>query len=115
MFLACFLLPKIKSDIAPWCKDFVACQQAKITKQPQTSVQPIPIPTRRFFSVHVDLVGPLPASKDGFYLYLFTIIDRTTRWLEAFPLNGISAVSCMEAFLGARFGIPQTVTSDRGT
>jgi hypothetical protein len=33
----------------------------------------------------VDLVGPLPASPEGFS-YIFMIIDRTTHWLEDVPL-----------------------------
>jgi hypothetical protein len=37
----------------------------------------------------VDLVGPLLASEDG-YLYVMTMVDRTTRWLEAVPLKNIS-------------------------
>ncbi|MFO0004092.1 MAG: hypothetical protein ACK559_23470, partial [bacterium] len=48
-------------------------------------VQPIPIPERRFTHVHVDLVGPLPTSAEGFK-YLFTMVDRSSRWLEATPL-----------------------------
>jgi hypothetical protein len=100
--------PRMKSDIAAWCRDCVACQRAKVTKQPRASLQPIPIPTRRFYHVHVDLVGPLPASEDG-WLYIVTVINQTTRWLEAALLKEISAATWV-----ARFGIPDTVTRDRG-
>jgi transposase InsO family protein len=47
-----------------------------------------------------------------------TIVDRTTRWVEAVPLKGISAEACIEAFMShwiARFGVPETVTSERGS
>jgi transposase InsO family protein len=107
----------MKTDIASWCRDCVPCQRAKVTKQPRASVQPIPIPTRRFSHVHVDLVGPLPASEDG-YLYILTMVDRTTRWLEAVALKNMSASLCVETFLStwvARFGVPETLTTDRGT
>jgi cleavage and polyadenylation specificity factor subunit 1 len=117
MVAARFVWPNMRADIASWCRDCVACQRAKVTKQPRASIQPIPIPRRRFSHVHVDLVGPLPASEDG-YVYVMTMIDRTTRWLEAAPLKHISASSCVEAFLStwvARFGVPETLTSDRGT
>ncbi len=117
MIAARFVWPGMRADIAAWCRDCVACQRAKVTKQPRASVQPIPIPRRRFSHVHVDLVGPLPASEDG-YLYIMTMVDRTTRWLEAVPLKNISASGCVEAFLSswvARFGVPETLTSDRGT
>ncbi len=98
MIAACFLWPGMQSDIATWCRNCVACQRAKVTRQPKAPVQPIAIPKRRFSHVHVDLVGPLPVSADG-YVYMMTMIDRTSRWLEAAPLKGISSASCMEAFL----------------
>ncbi len=116
MVAARFVWPGMKADIATWCRECEACQRAKITKQPRAPLQPIQIPSRRFSHVHVDLVGPLPALEDGF-LYLFTVIDRTTRWLEATPLKEASAASCIGAFLSswvARFGVPETVTTDRG-
>ena len=105
------------SDLAAWCRSCQQCQRAKVTKQPAAAIQPIPIPQRRFSHVHRDLVGPLPVSADGF-LYIFTIIDRTTRWLEAVPLKEMSAATCSQVFFShwvSRFGVPATVTSDRGT
>jgi hypothetical protein len=49
--------------------------------------------------------------------YLFTVVDRTTRWPEAFPLSSIAAADCAAALLQGwiqRFGVPSTITSDRG-
>ena len=72
----------------------------------------IPIPARRFSHVHVDLVGPLPPS--GGFRYLFTIIDRTTRWI---PLDKTTDADCAAALVAgwvARFGVPASLTSDRG-
>ena len=66
--------------------------------------------------VHMDLVGPLPVSSDSFS-YILTMIDRTTRWLEAVPLKEMTASMCSAAFMSswvARFGVPATLTSDRG-
>jgi transposase InsO family protein len=116
MMAARFLWPGMQSDIAIWCRSCVACQRAKVTRQPREPVHPSAIPKRRFSHVHVDLVGPLPVSANG-YMYMLTMIDRTSRWLEAAPLKGISSASCVEAFLStwvARFGMPETLTSDRG-
>ena len=106
---------KMKKDITQWCRECVHCQASKIQRHHRAPVDSIPIPPRRFTHVHVDLVGPLPPSKG--YSYLFTVIDRTTRWPEAFPLTDITSASCARVFMSgwvARFGIPLVITSDRG-
>jgi transposase InsO family protein len=112
-----YLWPGMRSDIAAWCRDCVGCNRAKAGRQHTAEVQPIAIPRRRFSHVHVDIVGPLPVAADG-SSYLLTAVDRTTRWLEAVPLKNMSAATCTDAFLStwvARYGVPDTVTTDRGT
>lgn len=73
------------------------------------------IPDVPFAHVHVDLVGPLPPCKE--YTYLFTVVDRHSRWAEVFPLKSITAQECADAFLHgwvARYGLPTDMTTDRG-
>jgi hypothetical protein len=76
-------------------------------------VQPIPVPAARFTHIHVDLVGPLPVSAEG-YQYLFTVIDRSTRWAEAFPLKAVATADCVDALISgwvAQFGVPALITA----
>ena len=104
------------ADIARWCRDCQHCQRAKVTKQPRAAAQHIPIPARRFSHVHIDLVGPLPRSADGFN-HIFTMVDRSSRWLEAVPLSSTDTATIAAAFTSswiARFGVPDHLTSDRG-
>ena len=73
------------------------------------------MPTGRFLSLHVDLVGPLPPSEG--MTYLFTIIDCFTRWPEAIPIPDAIATSCVRALIRywiACFGIPDDIKSDPG-
>ncbi len=42
--------------------------------------------------IHVDLVGPLPASWG--VTHLFTIVERTSRWPEANPIAATTIVDC---------------------
>jgi transposase InsO family protein len=111
-----YLWPGLAKDVAAWCRECQDCQRAKVTKQPAATVQLIPVPATRFTHVHVDLVGPLPASAEG-YTYIFTAIDRSTRWAEAIPLKSIATADCVKAMVSgwvAHFGVPSCLTSDRG-
>ena len=62
-----------------------------------TQVQPIQLPVKRFSHVHIDIVGPLPASPGG-CMHLLTMVDRSTRWAEAVPLVNTSTANCAAAF-----------------
>ncbi len=60
-------------------------------------------------------MGPLPVSKG--FTYLFTIIDRTSRWPEAIPIAATNTVDCANAlFQGwvSHFGVPAVITLDHG-
>jgi hypothetical protein len=85
-------------DVAAWCRDCQACACGKVMKQPAANIQPIPVPTKRFFHVHVDLVGPLSTLTDG-YRYLFTMVERNSCWVEVVPLCTINAAACTATFV----------------
>ena len=111
-----FIWPGLAADIKELCQECAACQRAKITTQPSTMVEKMEFPQQRFSLVHVDVVGPLPTSHAG-RCYLLTVIDRSTRWCKAVPLEDITAEAILEAFISgwvARFGVPKRITSDRG-
>jgi hypothetical protein len=60
-------------------------------------------------------VGPLQYSNN--FNYIFTIIDRTSKWMEAIPLSETSTAACVKALTFtwiSHFGVPETITSDRG-
>jgi cleavage and polyadenylation specificity factor subunit 1 len=103
----------LSSDITSWVRGCLACQWGKIHRH--THLVPIFIPQRHFSHLHVDLVGPLQYSNN--FNYIFTIIDRTSKWMEAIPLSETSAAACPKALTFtwiSRFGVPEMVTSDYG-
>lgn len=102
-------------DINKWSRECPSCQSAKVSRHTHPEMCPEDNPSRRFSALHIDIVGPLPPSR-GFN-YLLTVIDRATRWPEAFPISDATSASCASAFLLgwiARFGVPEIITSDRG-
>ena len=110
-----FIWPSAPSDVAKWASACIECQRSKIQEHVQSPLQSFDMPEKRFQHIHVDLVGPLPPSAG--HNHLLTCVDRYTRWPEAIPLSDTSAISVASAFLHhwvARFGVPATVTSDRG-
>ena len=110
-----YVWPGLKKDVRNMVKTCHSCQASKIgrhTKSPLSHFEP---PDRRFGDIHIDLVGPLPPSEG--HTYLLTIVDRFTRWPEVIPLPNAEAVTCARALLRtwiARFGVPDTITSDQG-
>ncbi len=112
---ASFCWPKMGPFVSALVRNCLPCQKAKIHRHVSLQAAHIPVPVRRFSHLHVDLVGPLPRSSG--FSYLFTMVDRTTRWPEAVPLASTTATDCAAALLQGwiqRFGVPGIITSDRG-
>ena len=110
-------------NIKTWTRECASCQQSKTIKHTKSEIINFNLPSQRFETVHIDIVGPLPVAKnptDSFispYRYLLTCVDRATRWLEAAPLEDITAASVAVAFVNtwvSRFGVPLYVITDRG-
>jgi hypothetical protein len=115
LIAARFCWPQMAKAITQMARACLQCQRGKVHRHVHLQPTEIPVPHRRFAHLYVDLVGPLPPSRG--HTYLFTIIDRTLRWPEAIPLASITAANCARAlFAGwvSRFGVPATITSDRG-
>ncbi|VDI09313.1 Hypothetical predicted protein [Mytilus galloprovincialis] len=66
--------------------------------------------------VHMDLLGPLPVTKQK-NKYVLMIVDQFTKWLECFPIPGqtaeIVAKAAVDGFI-SRFGCPLEVNTDQG-
>ena len=63
-----FVWPGLSQDVGVWARACLQCQWSKIQTHVKTSVPAIPVPSRQFSHVHIDIVGPLPSSQDCSYI-----------------------------------------------
>ena len=109
-----FVWPSIREDSSRWARECLACQQAKVTRHVTPPIGAFEVPNKRFDHLNMDIVT-LPFSNG--YKYLLTAVDRFTRWPIAIPMSDMTAESVVDAFSHGwvqHFGIPSTITTDRG-
>ena len=63
------------------------------------------------------MVGKLPKSSRGGYVYLLVAVDKFTKWIEAMPVTNQSGHSVVKFFesIVYRFGVLHNIITDNGT
>ena len=110
-----FFWPNLNSDSNNWSKSCISCQRSKVQRHTKSKHGCFKVPSGRFNHIHMDLVGPLPPSEGN--TYILSIIDRFTRWPEAYPLVDSTASTVARTFVKEylpRFGVPLEMTTDQG-
>ena len=103
-------------DVHKWNKTCIHCQKCKVQRHTVTPLSTFNSPDARFNTIHIDIIGPLPPPKG--YSYLLTCVDHFTHWPEAIPTTNITVETVASAYVSGwilRFGIPSTVSTDRGS
>ena len=103
----------MRADVARFTAACPHCQAVKVGVNMAPPLSNKPVASPRFADVMVDVVGPMP---DSFGMkYLLTILDRTSRFVEAVPMPVATAESCADAFIAqwvSRYGLPLSVVTD---
>ena len=110
-----FVWPSMRADVSKWARECIDCQRAKVGRHVTPAIGNFEVPDKRFTHIHVDLVN-MPVS-NGFS-HLLTVIDRFSRWPMAIPIADISTNTVIDSLTHnwiAAHGIPQAITSDRGS
>lgn len=109
-----FFWPGMNTDVNNWTKSCISCQRVKVQRHTISPLEEYQN-AERLSHVHVDIVGPLPISNGK--RYCVTMIDRATKWPEAFPVSDISAETVSKVIYEGwitRFGCCSRLTSDQG-
>lgn len=74
-----------------------------------------PVPPKKFYRVHIDLVGPFPVGHRG-HRYICVIVDALTRYTFVYAMKDKSATSvagALHCFI-MKYGCPKIMISDNG-
>jgi transposase InsO family protein len=103
--------------VQAWIAACKKCQQFKYAQPKKNGLlQPIRV-TYPFEVVGIDLVGPLPTSKQG-NKYLLVAVDLFTSWVEAQATADMTTATISKAILItviARHGCPNRIFTDQGS
>ncbi|XP_069110091.1 uncharacterized protein [Argopecten irradians] len=108
--------PSMVLGVETYIQSCIVCQTCKRNYNAgKVPLTPLPV-AGKFERWHMDILGPLPASKER-YTYILLVVDSFSHWCEAHPLRSqesseIAKVLYKEIF--TRYGCPSVLVSDRG-
>ena len=109
--------PKMTNDVRWYIKTCRKCQFSKREQGPKGGpLNPLPPRNEPFEVIGMDLIFPMPKSKDG-NVAILVWEDYATRWSEAIPLADTLAATIGRAFwynVVCRYGCPRTILTDLG-
>lgn len=111
-----FYWPTLYKDVGDFCRACPECQKASTRRPHRVPLVPLPIIGQPFERIAMDIVGPLPRSRNG-NRYILVVCDYATRYPEAVPLRTIDAERIAEELVGifARVGLPGEILTDQGS
>ena len=103
------------SDIQIYVKSCLECQRSKMDKHArQSPLRPIPPEEAPFDRIHMNFLGPLKETKEG-YEYILLIIDSFSKFPEAFPTFTQEATEVAKIYYNGiicQYGAPRSIFTD---
>ena len=111
-----FYWPHMYQDVQNYVLSCDVCQKVKVDRrQPKVPMTNMPI-MDRFDSWHIDFLGPLPCTEEHSYAHILLVVDRYSRWSEAFPMKDQDTKSVAKVLFNeiGRYVSPRVLVSDKG-
>lgn len=103
------------ADIQKYVRTCDLCQRFKCKKD-RNPMRATPVPFDIFEDISLDVVGPVPISRNG-YRYILVVQDRLSRWISFSPMSDTSAITTARTFLAdwvCSYGVPKKLITDQG-
>ena len=113
-----FYWPGINKDVKSYCRSCDVCQRlgkgAKVNRAPLIN---LPVISRPWSKISVDIVGPLLKCKTSGNRFILTVLDLATHYPLAFAIQNHTAVEVARCLIEAftMFGFPDEILSDCGS
>ncbi|KAF7762019.1 hypothetical protein Agabi119p4_10011 [Agaricus bisporus var. burnettii] len=112
-----FWWPTIKTDIRRYVRGCDMCQKNKTIRRPDhIPLNPLPIPDKPWEEISIDMIGPLPKSKEKDAIIV--IVDRFSKMIHLVPtITSLTSTDLAEIYkeeVWRHHGIPKRIISDRG-
>lgn len=112
-----FWFPRMRNFIKNYVKHCVVCVVKKTRTGPlQGYINPVEKPKEPFHTLHMDCLGPLPMSTDG-YKHILVIVDAFTKYCILTPMKSVTTAEVREKIQSvlALFGTPRKIIMDSAT
>ena len=108
--------PGVFKDVAEYCRTCEVCQRSHPRKPARAEMIPMPLVSKPFQRIAMDIIGPLPRTKRG-NRFILTICDYATRYPEAIALPSTEATRVAQELMVvfSRMGVPDEILTDQGT
>jgi len=112
-----YWFPFLYSSVLQYVASCGLCQKSKTSQhRKKAPLKPLEV-VEPFGRVHMDFVGPLPKTSEGFR-HLLVVVDSTTLYVEAFPTKSTTAEEVAQVLYKeviSRYGVMRELLYDRGS
>jgi len=110
-----YYFPQMYTSVIEYVSSCETCQKTKTSSHLRKApLAPLPI-VEPFGRVHIDHVGPLPKTSEGFR-HLLVVIDSITLFCEAFPCKTTAeeTANILYREIICRYGVTKAIETDNG-